>query len=104
MAATDNRDDLVELGSGPGFKWRVNARHVDMAAPPAPPRPLTFDAEPQTVTMDLGRTAMIVIDMQNDFCAKGGWVDHLGLDYSPDRRPIAPLQRLLPRARQERPS
>jgi nicotinamidase-related amidase len=34
--------------------------------------------------------------MQNDFCAGGGWVDHLGADYTPDRAPIAPLQRLLP--------
>ena len=37
--------------------------------------------------------------MQNDFCAKGGWVDHLGADYTPDRAPIAPLQRLLPALR-----
>jgi nicotinamidase-related amidase len=43
---------------------------------------------------------MIVIDMQNDFCAKDGWVDHLGVDYSPDRAPIAPLQKLLPALRQ----
>jgi nicotinamidase-related amidase len=90
---------LVNLGSAPGFKWRVNAGHVDMAMAPPPPAPLTIRAEPQLVTMDLRRTAMIIIDMQNDFCAKGGWVDHLGVDYSPDRAPIAPLQRLLPRLR-----
>ena len=40
---------------------------------------------------------LMVIDMQNDFCTGGGWVDHLGVDYAPDRAPIAPLQRLLPR-------
>jgi len=38
----------------------------------------------------------MVIDMQNDFCSAGGWVDHLGLDYRPDRAPIEPLRRLLP--------
>ena len=43
---------------------------------------------------------MIVIDMQNDFCAKNGWVDHLGVDYTPDRKPIKPLQKLLPVLRQ----
>ena len=42
---------------------------------------------------------MIVIDMQNDFCAKGGWVDYLGVDYTPDRKPIKPLQQLLPALR-----
>ena len=90
---------FVDLGSAPGHKWRVNAGHVDMAAGSPPPAPLTIAAQPQGVTIDLRRTAMIVIDMQNDFCAKGGWVDHLGVDYSPDRQPIAPLQRLLPQLR-----
>src|SRR5258706_15901705 len=92
--------NLVELGSAPGNKWRVSASHVDMAAAPLAPVPLTIDALPQVVTIDLRRTALVVIDMQNDFCAKGGWVDHLGVDYSPDRTPIAPLQRLLPGLRQ----
>ena len=63
------------------------------------PRPLTLPTLPQTVTLDLARTAILIIDMQNDFCARGGWVDHLGLDYTPDRAPIAPLQRLLPSLR-----
>ena len=92
-------DSLVDLGSAPGYKWRVDAGHVDMTMAPPPPEPLTIDARPQVVTVDLHRTAIIVIDMQNDFCAKGGWVDHLGVDYSPDRQPIAPLQRLLPQLR-----
>jgi len=92
-------ESLVELGSAPANRWRVNAGHVDMACAPLAPRPLTIEAQPQLVTLDLRRTAMIVIDMQNDFCAKGGWVDHLGVDYTPDRAPIAPLQLLLPSLR-----
>lgn len=87
--------ELVDLGSGPGFRWRVNAGHVDMAMPEPTPVPLTIQAESQSVTMDLRRTAILIIDMQNDFCEKGGWVDHLGFDYSPDRAPIEPLQKLL---------
>src|SRR3546814_11705344 len=67
-----------------------------MATPPVKPKPLTIAAAPQTVTIDLKRSAMIVIDMQNDFCTKGGWVDHIGGDYRPDRKPIKPLQKLLP--------
>ena len=38
--------------------------------------------DPQNITIDLKRSAMVVIDMQNDFCAEGGWVDALGLDYT----------------------
>ena len=82
-----------------GHKWRASTRHVDMATTPATPRPLKLAAAPQDVTIDLKRTAIIVVDMQNDFCAEGGWVDHLGADYTPDRLPIAPLQKLLPALR-----
>jgi biuret amidohydrolase len=87
-----------ELGNG-FHRWRANTSHVDMSLPGPAPRPVKIASEPQQVTLDLERTAMIVIDMQNDFCAKGGWVDHLGVDYAPDRAPIAPLQRLLPALR-----
>jgi nicotinamidase-related amidase len=92
-------EKLIDLGSGPGYKWRVNAGHVDMAAPEPSPVPLTIQAESQLVTLDLRRTAILVIDMQNDFCEKGGWVDHLGFDYTPDRAAIEPLQKLLPELR-----
>ncbi len=78
------------------FKWGASPKHIDMATPPAPVRPLAIRSAPQNVTLDLNRTAIIVIDMQNDFCAKGGWVDYLGADYTPDRAPIKPLQKLLP--------
>jgi nicotinamidase-related amidase len=84
------------LGFGAQYHWWADAHTVDMAAPAPAPMPVTILCEPQNVVVDLGRTAIVVIDMQNDFCAKGGWVDHLGADYTPDRTPIAPLQRLLP--------
>jgi nicotinamidase-related amidase len=93
---------LNPLGSGRGYHWLADATHVDMAAPPPPPRPLPIKAAPQSVTVDLDRSAFIVIDMQNDFCAAGGWVDHLGVDYRPDRRPIEPLRALLPALREAR--
>jgi nicotinamidase-related amidase len=84
------------LGFGPQYRWLVTERTVDMAAPSPVPAPVAIPCEPQDVIVDLGRTAIVVIDMQNDFCAENGWVDHLGVDFTPDRAPIAPLQRLLP--------
>ena len=32
----------------------------------------TIDAKPAPITIDLRRSAIVVIDMQNDFGAKGG--------------------------------
>ncbi len=52
------------------------------------PWPYNGDLRPEN-------TALIVIDMQTDFCGKGGYIDLLGYDISNSRACIAPIQRVL---------
>lgn len=63
----------------------------------APPREL-LTALPELVAP--GRTALLVIDMQNDFCADGGYVDRvIGKDVAPCQAVAAPIAKLAAAAR-----
>ncbi|MFI5011104.1 MAG: cysteine hydrolase family protein [Hyphomicrobiales bacterium] len=56
----------------------------------ADPYPWPYDGD-----LRAGNTALIVIDMQTDFCGPGGYVDTMGYDLSLTRAPIEPIKALL---------
>ncbi|MEC4896081.1 MAG: cysteine hydrolase family protein [Oscillatoria sp. PMC 1051.18] len=89
---------LRTLGIPPN-NWKVNETEADLTRPPLPPQPVILPTETKTLRIDLTKTAMIVVDMQNDFCHLDGWLAHIGVDITPARKAIAPLQILLPKLR-----
>ena len=58
-----------------------------------------MDAKPEPVAIDTARTAVIVVDMQNDFGAKGGMFERAGIDLSMIQRAVSPTARVLAAAR-----
>ncbi|MGV6849431.1 MAG: cysteine hydrolase family protein [Marinibacterium sp.] len=46
---------------------------VSLLRPAQETTPITFRAEPKQVQADLSRSALLIIDMQNDFLSQNGW-------------------------------
>lgn len=61
---------------------------------------VNIDAKPEPISIDLIRSAVIVVDMENDFAAKGGMFDRAGIDISGAQKAIAPTAKVLAAARQ----
>jgi nicotinamidase-related amidase len=67
-------------------------------------RPMLVSAKPYPWpwhgNLSPSNTALVIIDMQTDFCGVGGYVDKMGYDISLTRAPIEPLRELLAAARE----
>jgi len=60
---------------------------------------MLLEAKPQAIEIDPIRTALIVVDMQNDFGSQGGMFDRAGIDISQIQAAIAPTGRVIEAAR-----
>src|SRR5207244_4306392 len=59
----------------------------------------TIEAEPTSLSIDLGRTALVIIDMQRDFLEPGGFGAALGNDVSRLQAAVVPCREVLEAAR-----
>jgi ureidoacrylate peracid hydrolase len=62
-------------------------------------RVIRLDAKPESIAIDTARTAVIVVDMQNDFGSKGGLLDRLGMSIAEIRAVLPPMARVLTASR-----
>ena len=74
----------VEIEDG-AVTGRGDARTIE-----ADPYPWPYDGD-----LRADNTALVIIDMQVDFCGKGGYVDAMGYDLSLTRAPIEPIKALM---------
>lgn len=89
----------MRLGARNQNAWNVSHNWVDMSRI-GRVTPVNLKAAPQNVIFAKELAALLIIDMQNDFCSGKGWLDTVGGPYEKDRSPINPLNRLLPILRQ----
>ena len=76
-------------------RWHLTQDHVHLAPHHTRGALKRWDAQLKPIVDSNDRQALVVIDMQNDFCAPGGWTDASGLDYQGCREAIPGVQRAL---------
>jgi ureidoacrylate peracid hydrolase len=88
---------LVEGAAG---EFASASAQLGATTQPMNARVVKIDAKPEPILIEVARTAVIVVDMQNDFGAKGGMFDLAGIDITGIRKAIAPTAKVLTSARQ----
>jgi ureidoacrylate peracid hydrolase len=68
---------------------------------PKESRLTSVEAEPEPIEIDLIKTAVIVVDMQNAFMSKGGYFDLIGIDTSATQKIVEPCRKIIQFAREK---
>ncbi len=90
---------LNSLGPNGRNSWRVGDQAADLVRRVQDPRPVEIVATPKAVRVDLARSALVVVDMQNDFCHPDGWLGQIGVDVAGARAAIPHLSLVVATAR-----
>lgn len=93
MTALPDTASWPLLGVSGRNAYRVSDATVDLRRPERRASTAHLRALPQNLLLDRDRCALIVIDMQNDFCAPDGWIGQMGIDVSPAQALARPINR-----------
>lgn len=95
-ATTD--DGGVQLAAS-ADRWYVYDDYVHLSPQHTEGDLLRWEAELKPFVDNPTRCALLITEMQNDFCAPGGWTDASGLDYGGCRKAIPGAQSAIEAAR-----
>lgn len=98
-AAVTRREILCSFAGAP-FVTSMPALSPQTSTGQPSRRAATLESKPTPVTFEPATTAVLVVDMQNDFGARGGMFDRAGIDISGIQKAVAPTARVLAAARQ----
>jgi len=88
-------DQPVRFGPALHNAWTLGGQGLSLVRETGRPRPVRIDARPQSIEFDLARSALLVVDMQNDFCHPEGWFGQKGVGVKAARKPIPVIAGLL---------
>ncbi len=81
--------------SAPWDRWHADEIRTSLVRPARSTIPISFDANPDTIEVDLATSALLIIDMQNDFLDSKGWfADDRGQDVEPLKSVVVPINSL----------
>ena len=83
-------------GASAATAWTASRDLLSLVRPPLPPRPVRLPTHTDVIELDVHRSALVVVDMQNDFCHPEGWFGQKGVSMRATRKPIPVLAELLP--------
>ena len=95
----ESREGGVQFASS-ADRWHLTDDHVHLAPHHTRGGLMRWDAQLKPIVDSPDRQALVLIDMQNDFCAAGGWPARSGLDWKGCREAIPGVQRALEIARE----
>ncbi len=80
----------------PRNAWHVDDHCADLVRRRPAPRPLALPARPQSLVVDLERCALVVVDLQRDFCSPDGWLTSVvGVDAAANKAVATDVARLV---------